>query len=63
MLTDPEGLRPQPAQQRLLLLRALDDVHLAPGFGYAERDVGTNGLGLALADRAPTWFAPTSTTR
>ena len=34
--------------------KALDDVHLAPGFAYAERDVGTNGLGLALADRVPT---------
>jgi hypothetical protein len=27
---------------------------LAPGFAYSERDVGTNGLGLALADRVPT---------
>ncbi|MEW2241085.1 helix-turn-helix domain-containing protein [Streptomyces sp. NPDC026666] len=34
--------------------RALDRVHLAPGFSFAERNVGTNGLGLALADRAPT---------
>ena len=33
--------------------RALDAVHLAPGFSYGERDAGTNGLGLALADRAP----------
>ena len=36
------------------LLQALDDVHLAPGFAYSEREVGTNGLGLALADRVPT---------
>ena len=36
------------------LLKALDDVHLAPGFAYSEREVGTNGLGLALADRVPT---------
>ena len=25
-----------------------------PGFAYSERDVGTNGLGLALTDRVPT---------
>ncbi|GAA0269541.1 helix-turn-helix domain-containing protein [Cryptosporangium japonicum] len=34
--------------------RSLDRVYLAPGFSYAERDAGTNGLGLSLADRAPT---------
>jgi transcriptional regulator of acetoin/glycerol metabolism len=34
--------------------RSLDRVHLAPGFFYAERNAGTNGLGLSLADRAPT---------
>lgn len=34
--------------------RSLDRVHLAPGFSYAERNAGTNGLGLSLADRAPT---------
>jgi transcriptional regulator of acetoin/glycerol metabolism len=28
-------------------------VHLAPGFFYNERNAGTNGLGLSLADRAP----------
>ena len=26
---------------------------LAPGFDYSEREAGTTGLGLALADRAP----------
>ena len=35
------------------LLRALDAVHLAPGFAFSEREAGTNGLGLALADRVP----------
>ncbi|WP_305786802.1 helix-turn-helix domain-containing protein [Symbioplanes lichenis] len=34
--------------------RSLDRVHLAPGFSYAEKNAGTNGLGLSLADRAPT---------
>ena len=33
--------------------RSLDRVHLAPGFYFAESNAGTNGLGLALADRAP----------
>jgi hypothetical protein len=33
--------------------RALDRVHLAPGFSYSERNAGTNGLGLSLADRTP----------
>ncbi|MFI5954492.1 helix-turn-helix domain-containing protein [Cryptosporangium sp. NPDC051539] len=36
------------------ILRSLDRVHLAPGFSYAERNAGTNGLGLSLADRVPT---------
>ncbi|WP_083452868.1 GAF domain-containing protein [Mycolicibacterium goodii] len=54
MLTDAEGVVLSRLSGDRRLLAALDDVHLAPGFGYAERDVGTNGLGLALADRTPT---------
>jgi transcriptional regulator of acetoin/glycerol metabolism len=54
MLTDADGVVLSRLSGDPSLLRALDDVHLAPGFGYAERDVGTNGLGLALADRVPT---------
>ena len=54
MLTDAEGVVLSRLSGDRNLLEALDDVHLAPGFGYAERDVGTNGLGLALADRVPT---------
>jgi sigma-54 dependent transcriptional regulator, acetoin dehydrogenase operon transcriptional activator AcoR len=54
MLTDAEGVVLSRLSGDHSLLKALDDVHLAPGFGYAERDVGTNGLGLALADRVPT---------
>ena len=54
MLTDAEGVVLSRLSGDRNLLKALDDVHLAPGFGYAERDVGTNGLGLALADRVPT---------
>ncbi len=54
MLTDAEGLVLNRLSGDAALLRALDAVHLAPGFGYAERHAGTNGVGLALADRTPT---------
>jgi transcriptional regulator of acetoin/glycerol metabolism len=54
MLTDADGLLLNRFCGDTSLLRALDAVHLAPGFEYAERAVGTNGLGLALADRVPT---------
>ncbi|MFJ3405047.1 GAF domain-containing protein [Promicromonospora sp. NPDC090134] len=54
MLTDADGLVLNRLSGDRSLLRALDAVHLAPGFSYAEREAGTNGLGLALADRAPT---------
>lgn len=54
MLTDPDGLVLNRLSGDTSLLRALDAVHLAPGFSYAEREAGTNGLGLALADRVPT---------
>ena len=54
MLTDSDGVVLSRMSGDHSLLQALDDVHLAPGFAYSEREVGTNGLGLALADRAPT---------
>jgi sigma-54 dependent transcriptional regulator, acetoin dehydrogenase operon transcriptional activator AcoR len=53
MLTDADGLVLNRLSGDHSLLRALDAVHLAPGFAYSERDAGTNGLGLALADRMP----------
>lgn len=53
MLTDSAGLVLDRWCGDSGILRALDRVYLAPGFSYAERDAGTNGLGLALADRAP----------
>jgi GAF domain-containing protein/anti-sigma regulatory factor (Ser/Thr protein kinase) len=37
--------------------RHLDVLCLAPGFGFAEMAVGTNGVGTALADRRPTYVA------
>ena len=54
MLTDAEGLLLNRLSGDTSLLRALDKVHLAPGFAFSERDAGTNGMGLALADRIPT---------
>ena len=53
MLTDADGLVLNRLSGDQQLLQALDQVHLAPGFSYSERAAGTNGLGLALADRVP----------
>jgi len=33
------------------LLKSLDRAMVAPGFGYAEKDTGTNGIGTALEER------------
>lgn len=54
MLTDPDGLVLNRVCSDRFLLKALDDVRLAPGFDFSERKTGTTGLGLALADRVPT---------
>lgn len=54
MLTDADGLVLNRLCGDHALLRSLDAAHLAPGFTYSEREAGTNGLGLALADRVPT---------
>ncbi|MGY1636118.1 helix-turn-helix domain-containing protein [Geodermatophilus sp. SYSU D00742] len=53
MVADAEGLVLARLCTDTGILRSLDRVHLAPGFSYAERNAGTNGLGLSLADRAP----------
>ncbi|MGQ7296345.1 helix-turn-helix domain-containing protein [Quadrisphaera sp. KR29] len=53
MLTDATGLVLQRFLDDAAMHRSLDRVHLAPGFSYAEAHAGTNGLGLAIADRAP----------
>ncbi|SLJ94898.1 GAF domain-containing protein [Arthrobacter sp. P2b] len=53
MLTDADGLVLNRFSGDTSLLRALDKVHLAPGFAFSEREAGTNGLGMALADRTP----------
>ncbi|CDR10943.1 GAF domain-containing protein [Streptomyces iranensis] len=53
MIADSDGLVLCRVCDDASISRSLDRVHLAPGFSFAERDVGTNGLGLALTDRAP----------
>ena len=63
MLTDADGLVLNRLSGDSSLLRALDAVHLAPGFGYSERTPAPTGWGW----RSPTGYrrssAPTSTTR
>lgn len=53
VLTDADGLVLDRLSGDTSLLRSLDAVHLAPGFAFSEREAGTSGLGLALADRLP----------
>lgn len=53
MVADAEGLVLARLGDDRDIQRSLDRVHLAPGFSYSERTAGTNGLGLSLADRAP----------
>ncbi len=48
VLTDPTGLVLSRRTGDATLERHLDRVLLAPGFSYAERFVGTNGIGTAL---------------
>ncbi|ANH38518.1 Acetoin dehydrogenase operon transcriptional activator AcoR [Nocardioides dokdonensis FR1436] len=48
ILTDHHGVALRRMGGDHSLLRALDKVNLAPGFGYAEPEVGTNGIGTAL---------------
>ncbi|MEV0084524.1 helix-turn-helix domain-containing protein [Saccharopolyspora sp. NPDC050642] len=53
MVTDSDGLVLSRICDDSSINRSLDRVYLAPGFYFAERNAGTNGLGLALADRTP----------
>ncbi|WP_413098463.1 GAF domain-containing protein [Streptomyces sp. Inha503] len=53
MITDCDGLVLCRLCDDPSINRSLDRVNLAPGFYFAERNAGTNGLGLALADRTP----------
>ncbi|MFD3481755.1 GAF domain-containing protein [Streptomyces sp. NPDC058665] len=53
MIADRDGLVLFRLCDDASINRSLDRVHLAPGFYFSEENAGTNGLGLALADRVP----------
>lgn len=53
ILCDTEGVVLERRTGDTALSQHLDRVWLAPGFSYAERYVGTNGIGTALESRAP----------
>jgi transcriptional regulator of acetoin/glycerol metabolism len=53
MLTDDDGHVLSRLCHDRALVDALDRTYLAPGFAFSEREAGTNGLGIALADRSP----------
>lgn len=57
MLSDETGLVLTRLCNDRAIIRALDDVALAPGATYSEPAVGTNGFGLALANDAPALVA------
>jgi transcriptional regulator of acetoin/glycerol metabolism len=54
ILTDARGLVLLRYGRIPRLLRHLDRVQLAPGFSYAEQQVGTNGIGTAAETGEPT---------
>ena len=53
ILTDARGIVLDRRGGDKTLIRRLDSVHLAPGFRYAESEVGTNGIGTALEVGGP----------
>ena len=53
ILTDADGVVLERRTGDSHLCQALDHIWLAPGFSYAERFVGTNGIGTALEGRGP----------
>jgi transcriptional regulator of acetoin/glycerol metabolism len=54
ILTDQHGLVLQRSCLDSALVKQLDRAYLAPGFNYAEEQVGTNGIGTALEAGEPT---------
>ncbi|MCY7341868.1 MAG: sigma-54-dependent Fis family transcriptional regulator [Pseudonocardia sp.] len=53
ILTDADGVVLDRRTGDTALHQHLDRVWLAPGFSYAERFIGTNGIGTALEGRGP----------
>ena len=62
MLTDSDGIVLNRHSGDDSLLRALDAVHLAPGFGYSEREAGPTVWALLLPTGPRPWSGPRSTT-
>ncbi|MDT7539708.1 MAG: sigma-54 dependent transcriptional regulator, acetoin dehydrogenase operon transcriptional [Actinomycetota bacterium] len=54
VLTDAQGLVVTRRALDSSTAGLLDEIRLAPGFGYGEAAVGTNAIGTALQNRAPT---------
>ncbi|MCW2572616.1 MAG: modulated sigma54 specific transcriptional regulator, Fis family, partial [Frankiales bacterium] len=54
LLTDDRGSVVARRAGSTAALNLLDDIQLAPGFGYGEERVGTNAIGTALQRREPT---------
>jgi transcriptional regulator of acetoin/glycerol metabolism len=53
ILTDHTGLVLDRRTSTFQISKALDEVQLAPGFSYAEKFVGTNGIGTAITSGSP----------
>jgi sigma-54 dependent transcriptional regulator, acetoin dehydrogenase operon transcriptional activator AcoR len=53
ILTDSDGVVLERRTGDSALHQHLDKVWLAPGFSYAEKFIGTNGIGTALEGRGP----------
>lgn len=53
ILTDQTGLVLDRRVTSFQMSKALDTVQLAPGFSYAERFVGTNGIGTTISSGSP----------
>lgn len=53
ILTDADGVVLERRTGDTALHQHLDKVWLAPGFSYAEKFIGTNGIGTALEGRGP----------
>ncbi|RDH77479.1 GAF domain-containing protein [Mycolicibacterium moriokaense] len=56
VLTSADGLVLERVAANPAILQALDDVHLARGYSYAEEYAGTNGIGTALETGKPTFI-------
>jgi transcriptional regulator of acetoin/glycerol metabolism len=56
VLTSADGLVLERVTADPAMQRALDDVHLARGYSYAEEYAGTNGIGTSLETGKPTFI-------